>query len=351
MGTFLRADTLLDRLCTPCNKRLGDQVDMPMSRTGPEAVERYRRRIKGRSGTVPNPFRYKGQSASQPTLATAVLPGFEIPILMEDVPGTGKPDPRALPQLIVRDSVGKQHAVPLPDGLEDERAGPWLQKAIEQRELTGCTLEALICEEAETVIGEVGRGGKLPIWIRKALLHVFGDPRGFQHYTPEGGTPGTAKLEIKLEISVEYARAFAKLAFHYALKQLPWLDGHEDGFTPIKRFIFEGEGDPNDYLDFSAPTFLLAPLGERPTQGHFLMLNVKRESITAFLKTFVTSPYSHDAVRVELGATLANALKLPVLGHHLRLFEDGPQQGHDGELIALKTLFFRDRWGVLIAPG
>jgi hypothetical protein len=81
------------------------------------------------------------------------------------------------------------------------------------------------------------------------------------------------------------------------------------------------------------------------------MINVGRESITVFLKTFANSAYSRDAVRVDLGTTPASALKFPVLGHHLRLFDGGPQQGHDGELIALKTLFLRDRWGVLIPVG
>jgi hypothetical protein len=322
-----------------------------MSRTGPEAVERYRRRIKGRSGGIANPFRYKGQSPSPPTTATAVIPGFEVPLLMEDVPGTGKPDPQVLPQIIVRDALGKQHAVPLPDGLEDDRAGPWLRTAIEQRGLTSCKLEALICDKAEAIIGDVEHGGELPIWIRKALLHVFGDPRGVQHYTRDGGAPGSTRLDVTLGISLEYARALAKLAFHYALKQLPWLDGHDAAFTPIKQFILDGKGNWNDYLDFSAPTFLLAPPGERPTDGHFLMLNVGQKSITVFLKTFAGSAYSHDAVRVNLGATPTSAFRFPVLGHHLRLFVGGPQQGHDGEMISLRTFFLRDRWGVLIPLG
>jgi hypothetical protein len=351
LGTFQGADTLLDRLCISCNKRLGDEVDTPSSRTGPEAIERYRHQIKGRRGTVPNPFRYKGQSATPPTAATATLPGFETPLLVEDVPGRGRPDPRALPQIIVRDSLGKQHAVPLPDGLEDETAGPWLQKALEQRGLAGGKLEVLICEKAETVVGEVHRGGELPIGIRRMLLHVFANPGEFKHYTPDGGPSSTTRLEIKLEIGVAYARALAKLAFHYALKQLPWLDGHDRAFMPIKQFILDGKGDPNEHMDFSAPTFLLGAVGEPVADGHFLLLNVKRESISALLKTFVRSPYSHDAVRVELGLTPSTVLRFPVLGHHLRLFAGGPQHGHDGELVRLKTRYFRDRWGVVVPPS
>lgn len=150
---------------------------------------------------------------------------------------------------------------------------------------------------------------------------------------------------------MDYARSVAKLAFHYALKQLSWLDGHDPALSPIKQFILNGKGDPKDFLDFSAPTFVLGVVGERPTDGHFLMLNVGRESVVVLLKTFVRSPYSRDAVRVELGQTPASVLRYPVLGHHLRLFEGGPQEGHDGELITLKTLYFRDRWGVLVAPG
>ena len=191
----------------------------------------------------------------------------------------------------------------------------------------------------------------MPIWIRRTLLHAFGNPQGIQHYTPDGGAPGQARLDVKLEITPEYTRALATLAFHYALKQLPWLNGHDPSFTPIKQFIFDGTGSPTDYLDLSAPTFLLAPPGERPAGGHFLMINIGRDSITVFLKTFASSAYSRDAVRIDLGSTPASALKLPALGHHLRLFDGGPQQGHDGELIALKTLFLRDRWGVLIPLG
>lgn len=352
LGTFLRADTLLDRLCAGCNERLGRELDTPMSRTGPEALERYRRGIRGRRGTVANPFRYRGQSANPPTIFTANLPGFEAPLLMEDASGGGgAPKARPLPQIIIRDTSGVQQAVPLPTGIEDERAGPWLQKALDERGLAGATLEALLCDKAETLVGEINQGGELPIWLRKALLHVFGKPDGFTHYLLDGGSETSSRVEIKLEINIAYARAIAKFAFHYALKQLEWLDGHDPTFVPIKRFILEGAGHPNDFLDLDAPPFLLGVVGERPADGHFMLLNVGRESVTVLLKTFVHSPYSRDAVRVRLGPTPPSALRFPVLGHQLRIYEGGPKQGHDGEILPLKTMYFGGRWGVIVAPG
>jgi len=46
LGAYQGADTLLDRLCRKCNKLLGDTVDTPMSRMGPEALDRYRYQIE-----------------------------------------------------------------------------------------------------------------------------------------------------------------------------------------------------------------------------------------------------------------------------------------------------------------
>src|SRR5262245_48481851 len=152
MGTYRDADTLLDRLCVACNKQLGDTLDAAMSRAGPEAIERYRRGMRGRHAGRVNPFRFGTQRANPPNLITAQCEGFEAPLLMEDKATSGVPEPGPIPQILVRDGDGKQHAVPLPpDGLEDARAGPWLKKAIDERGLAGCRLDGVICEKAETV--------------------------------------------------------------------------------------------------------------------------------------------------------------------------------------------------------
>ena len=162
-----------------------------------------------------------------------------------------------------------------------------------------------------------------------------------------------SRVEVRLEIGMDYARGIAKLAFHYALKQLPWLDGRDPAFEPIRRFILDGTGHPNDFLDLNAEPFAIVFKGERLTDGHFLMANVSNaEGVTVLVKTFVRSPYSRDAIRVRLGPTpSAVPLRLPVVGHHLRLYEGGPRDGYDGELIELATRYLGGRWGVVVAPN
>lgn len=348
LGTYRGADTLLDRLCGACNKRLGDALDAAMARTGPEAIERYRRGMKGRHDRRVNPFRFKTQGATPPTIFTSESPGFEAKLLMEDKAASGIPNPVPIPQVLVRDGDGKQHSVPLPpEGLEDERAGPWLKKAIEERGLAGCRIDGLICETADTVIGDINVGGELPMWIRKALLHVFPNPGGFQHYTPTGGQPTSNHVEVQIEISVDYARAVAKLAFHYVLKQLPKLDGRAPAFDPLRRFIFEGEGDHKAFVDFTPPSFLIGR-GERPADGHFLLLTTSHETIKVFIASFVHSPYSPPAMSVALGPPPGEMAKRPVMGHQLRLFDEGPEDGYDGQLVSVKTLYLLGRWGVMV---
>lgn len=349
LGAYRGADTLLDRLCRKCNKLLGDTVDTPMSRMGPEALDRYRYQIEGRATDweKANPYRYKTQRAEPPTVATASMPGFEVPLLMEDIPGTNKPDRRPQRQLIVRDDRGAERALSVPTGCPED----WIVKALATRGLIGSTLTRIVCEKVPGSEA-IRPGGQLPGWFYRALFAAFPDAKDIEWLLPTGGAhvdlPGPL-TSLTVNLDGEYLRGLAKLAFHYALKHLPWLDGRHDNFAPVRNFIYLGHGTPADFVDLNAPPFMLAAGGAEASvkDGHALLLNVAREEITVHFRSFVRSFYSRPAVRVRLGVTPADAPRHSVAAHHLCLFA-GREGDYDGEMVEVRTMFRDGRWGAIL---
>jgi hypothetical protein len=53
---------------------------------------------------------------------------------------------------------------------------------------------------------------------------------------------------VRFNISREYVRAIAKLAFHYFLWTCPWVGGDESEFDGIRRFVHDGDGDEREFL-------------------------------------------------------------------------------------------------------
>lgn len=76
LGAFHDAGVLEGRLCECCNQRLGRELDHEMSRTGPEALDRFRLQIgdSGTDWTKSNPFNFRSQQSEPPTVATARFP-------------------------------------------------------------------------------------------------------------------------------------------------------------------------------------------------------------------------------------------------------------------------------------
>jgi hypothetical protein len=152
-----------------------------------------------------------------------------------------------------------------------------------------------------------------------------------------------------VNVKVEYLRGLAKLAFHYALKHLSWLDGRHDNFAAVRKFIYLGQGTPANFVDLNAAPFMLAPAGAQASvkDGHALLLNIARAEITVHFRSFVRSFYSRPAIRARLGVTPGDAPRHSVVAHHLCLFSDR-EGDYDGEMVEIRTMFRDGRWGALL---
>ena len=345
LGTYQGANTLRDRVCQACNQQLGRNVDNYGGRTGLEALERHRRGIDGRHDKRQSPFNFKTQEAVPPTTLMARSEGFEVPLLMEETgrapDGTRMAQP--ISQIIVRAPSGQPHAVPLPTEMEWLAAADWLRKALVNRGLTGSYLVRILCKQPDGVTKDSDPRSHAPTWLQRALNEVFPGAEGlWVHWVGTGDTRLTA-AELILGLGPEYMRAVAKLAFHYALRFLADLDGHDETLAPLKAFIKEGTGLWSAFVEPAAPQFILTARSAPPSPGHYFMVGSDSSELAVTLRTFAGS-VEGAPMRVKLG-TPKNSAHLRRRGHYLSLV---PQpDGHDGQLFEREPHFVQGRWGVL----
>jgi hypothetical protein len=336
MGSFRAADVLRDRVCTPCNKDLGDRLDHEMSRTGPEALDRFHMKI-GDSDTDwerSNPFNFRRQQGEPPTMARVRAPEDDHDLLMEDIPGAQPPRRRPQRQIILTNTDGRGHPVPLPTHASVE----WLREAIRQRGLEGARLAEIVCEAAE--------GNRLPDWARRTLDQVFPDAKNIDWSLPDGGSYMVVPSLLVMGVRAEYFRALAKLAFHYFLQQCPEIDGRDPAFEPIRRFIRDGTGAAGDFVNPNEASFVLRPLGlPLANVTHFFFLEADDGRVVVRMRLFAGSPYNRPAIRVTI-ADPSPIMEPRRLGHALKLFAERPLDGYDGEMVPLRVVQHEGRSGV-----
>ena len=73
LGTFQGYEPLLDRVCTTCNKKIGDAVETEFLRTGAIVFFRWLVGISGRDGPPPSPF-YRRAAGLSPILMIGRVP-------------------------------------------------------------------------------------------------------------------------------------------------------------------------------------------------------------------------------------------------------------------------------------
>lgn len=64
----------------------------------------------------------------------------------------------------------------------------------------------------------------------------------------DGPVGATEYRRVRFNISREYVRAIARLAFDYFVGICPWIGGNESEFEGIRRFVYEGNGEEREFL-------------------------------------------------------------------------------------------------------
>lgn len=125
-----------------------------------------------------------------------------------------------------------------------------------------------------------------------------------------------------------YARALAKIAFHYLLKFDRHIDGSEPEFDKIKAFIMDGVGVPESFV-VMGEALAVVDQGDRPGMRHYLLLQSDTHNdLRLYLQLFCDGPIQTIAMRVRLGQDpFVRQLRI---GHSITVLEK-PQAGFNGE--------------------
>jgi len=110
--------------------------------------------------------------------------------------------------------------------------------------------------------------------------------------------PGLHKALLRFEFTMDahYFRALAKMVLHHYLLHTGVASGHEEGLSPIKRFIRYGKGDPDEFFTprrvFVIPEEFLFPRVTSPRWMHLLGYCEQDRQAIGFLRLF-EGPRSH----------------------------------------------------------
>ena len=142
----------------------------------------------------------------------------------------------------------------------------------------------------------------------------------------------TEYRRVRFDLSREYLRAIAKLAFHYFLWTCPWIGGDESEFDGIRGFVSNGNGDEHAFLQRHECLVDRAGVkdGAPPDCHMFVAFANDRELLVTL--HFFSQPAGPEfpSFGARLGAKL-EAMPAGWLRGHIAHYREGIP-GHAGEL-------------------
>jgi hypothetical protein len=289
LGTFEGFRPLLARTCDRCNNKIGNETETQFLRTGPIAFFRWMIGVNGRDGPPPSPF-YRWAGGAPPIYVSGRVPEFPWDLLWETHRGTENCFP--LRQLVVEHSIGGFAPIPI---LDSDKGNP---------------------ESVRRRIREMGFENSRPVQAsatpeeRERVTDIVAALGGS---CPELSTtefqPRRVELSAAIAVTSAFFRAVAKIGFHYALKMLPDLTGHEPEFAAVRDFIRAG-GDSRSFVrQRDDHVFVNFQSGLRPVDwSHILCVERSYLGIVAFAQFFVGPRSLPPVYEIRLGLNPARII-------------------------------------------
>jgi len=330
-GAFRGNSLLRGRLCTECNARLGRTLDQELIRTGHTGMTRQLLGITGRSGQPSaNVFEYKAAQLERPIEAesASIVPGQLIPIqaVGRNLDGTLKSVQQRT--LTIATAEGERVLVfPRAWGAKQLRDAAAARDLLRGKVIRAHAAPPETAAEFVTtsldVIREVFGSGPIDVYETKL----------------DAPMAETEYRRVRFNLSPEYLRATAKLAFHYFLWTCPWIGGDESEFDGIRGFVSDGNGDANEFLQRHECLVDRANLkGRVDPDCHMFVVFANHRELLVTLHFFSqpTGP-TFPSFGVRLGAR-PEALSAGWLRGHIAHYSDGVP-GHVGDLRELTGQF------------
>ena len=313
-------------VCRPCNIRLGDEVDLPFARTGPNAFFRWRAGIHGKrksnkKGTR-SPYE-EGVRDVPPLTMLGRVAGEAYDILWESHFGTHDVEPMS--QIVFEDDDGRKIPVPVFRWMYEQPES--IRKALQAsgaRDPKPFTAFASIEEQPrlEALIARLGYS-----------MHTSWS----QELLPQQ----QVRLAVGAPVDHGYTRGVAKLAFHYVLAVFGDLAGADSEFADIRSHIWEG-GEPAPGLVTQETEQVVFQLrqGMRPTHwSHLVAASRENRLITAHVQLFAGPDHLPLPFRVRIGRDPSPLWRLPERhAHHFVIDHPDTPPRFDGRVEDLQPI-------------
>jgi hypothetical protein len=222
LGNFKNNEPLVNRICDDCQQLCG-KIETVFAHNSPDAYFRHMLGQLGRKNHEKKNIFYDATFGIPPLAVLGKYPGHDFELLWEPVEGADGFAPMS--QLIFFPKEGETVRLPF-------RPGKWTVEKIKT------VLEKSDVEIASALsFANTEEEEKEMRAILDALVPVSEE-------RPVAPLVAGAEIEgeVKAKVSEEYARAIAKIGFHFVLKNFPYT-GLEPEFDDVKRFIYNGKYD------------------------------------------------------------------------------------------------------------
>jgi len=315
LGSFQGCELLKDRVCSTCNRIIGERVETQFLRGGPIAFFRWLLGIEGRDGLPPSPF-YRGAAGAPPLIMHGRAPGFAYDLLWEVEPGTRDVFP--LRQVLFEHPLVGIHSIPIFDRMRDHP------------ELLSACLRERGLQSAKPVL-VYATPEEVP-WVESLLRALNVEPP--REWVTTGFPSGQITLKVDVGVTEAHFRAVAKIVFHYALKMFPDLSGLEREFEPVRRYIWAGDG--NHKFVRQRPDQFVAQFnrGQRPTHWmHILDVARSRSGVVGHAQFFVGPRHMPLPYQVWIGPDPSMLIRpLERFAHQFVILSVAPEGGIVGKM-------------------
>jgi len=322
LGSFKGHHILKNTICKACNKPISIAEEQFL-RASPEAFIRQILGIKGRKyHDEISPF-YRGSAGAPPIVIKRPYPGSDIEVLWEIIPGTKTLNP--LRQILM--TVDNVDVIPIPIPRKISSKDELLDILRERNLEKAKPLYFFGNQEDWQTFQDI----LTQIWPGRRVTHMLLPPRERLKI----------QANVKIRVTSLYFRAVAKIGFHYFLSVFSdRFNGSEREFDPIRSFIRDGKGQPEEFV-FQTKKQILDALHKGFTTknwGHLLTAEVRNSFIFSKVQFFVGPDNMPQVFEIRLGNNPSRFSFPESNGHFYSYYPEGPKNGYDGEVIPMRKI-------------
>jgi len=151
----------------------------------------------------------------------------------------------------------------------------------------------------------------------------------------------TVATPVKITVTDHYFRALAKIGFHYFLAvSQPRFKGTETAFEPIRSFIRDGKGRPEDFVvQNDKPILHDLDRGYSISRlGHLLTARIGMRWIKARVQFFIGPEYLPPIFDIRLGRNPSKIIYPERFGHFYYYFSEEDKSSYDGEVAPIRIV-------------